>query len=76
MKISKDKGQPGIIYVNQYSLPECKPFPNTVTLCKKRKEQMLCSPNGTDLRANKQLGPLSTEIDEDLIQHLLVHLSS
>lgn len=50
MKMSKEEGQPDIIYVNQYSLPECKTFSNTVTLCKKRKDQMLCS---SDLRANK-----------------------
>lgn len=40
-KISKNKDQPSSIYLNQYSLPECKPFPSTVTLYKT--ERTKCS---------------------------------
>lgn len=42
MKMSKNKGQPSSTWVNRYSLPECTPFPNTVTPSINRRDQMLC----------------------------------
>lgn len=40
-KIRRNKSQPSSIYLNHYSLPECTPFPSTVTLCKT--ERTKCS---------------------------------